>query len=57
MQAIREFAQTFNKKSAVVMEEARQTLLDVSEGANKITMKFDPRAVSTRPPRRQVPRR
>src|SRR5579862_1084695 len=27
MRTIREFAQTFNKKSAVVMEEARQTLL------------------------------
>ena len=58
MQAIREFAQTFDKKSATVMEEARQTLLDVSEGANKITMKFDPQAVGTpRPPRRQVPQR
>ena len=58
MQAIREFAQTFDKKSATVMEEARQTLLDVSEGANKITMKFDPQAVGTpRPPRRQVPKR
>src|ERR1700689_4095826 len=42
MQSIREFAQTFDKKSATVMEEARQTLLDVSESANKITMKFDP---------------
>jgi phospholipid/cholesterol/gamma-HCH transport system substrate-binding protein len=57
MRAIREFAQTFNKKSAIVIEEARQTLLDVSEGANKITTKFDPQAVSPRPPRRQTPRR
>lgn len=59
MREIREFAQTFDKKSAVVMDEARQTLLDVSEGANKITMKFDPRAAisSPRPPRRQAPRR
>lgn len=59
MRQIHEFARTFDKKSGVVMEEARQTLLDVSEGANKISMKFDPRAaVSTpRPPRRQVPRR
>jgi len=57
MQAIREFAQTFNKKSATVMEEARQTLLDVSESANKITMKLDPQAGSPRPPRRQVPQR
>jgi hypothetical protein len=42
-----------------VIEEARQTLLDVSEGANKITAKFDPQAVinNPRPPRRQVPQR
>jgi len=59
MKAIREFAQTFDKKSAVVIEEARQTLLDVSESANKITAKFDPQAAgaSPRPPRRQVPQR
>lgn len=57
MRTIREFAQTFNKKSAVVMEEARQTLFDVSEGANKITAKFDPQTAGPRPPRRQVPQR
>ena len=59
MQAIREFAQAFNKKSAVVINEARQTLLDVSEGANKITAKLDGQAVagSPRPPRRQAPPR
>ncbi|HET7886609.1 MAG TPA: MlaD family protein [Bradyrhizobium sp.] len=59
MQTIREFAETFNKKSAVVMEEARRTLLDISEGANKVTLKIDPQAVSTapRPPRRQNPQR
>jgi phospholipid/cholesterol/gamma-HCH transport system substrate-binding protein len=54
---IREFAQTFDKKSGIVIEEARQTLLDVSESANKITAKFDPQAVSPRPPRRQAPQR
>ena len=57
MRAIREFAQTFNRKSATVMEEARQTLLDVSENANKITVKLDPKAGSPRPPRRQAPQR
>jgi phospholipid/cholesterol/gamma-HCH transport system substrate-binding protein len=59
MREIREFAHTFDKKSAIAMEEARQTLLDVSEGANKITLKFDPQAAigSPRPPRRQAPRR
>lgn len=57
MREIREFAHTFDKKSAVVMEEARQTLVDVSEGANKITAKFNPQAAVSgpRPPRRQTP--
>jgi len=54
---IREFAQTFDKKSGIVIEEARQTLLNVSEGANKIASKIDPQAVSQRPPRRQTPPR
>jgi phospholipid/cholesterol/gamma-HCH transport system substrate-binding protein len=44
---IRQFAQTFDKKSGIVIEEARQTLLDVSEGANKITSKFAPQAVGS----------
>jgi phospholipid/cholesterol/gamma-HCH transport system substrate-binding protein len=55
MQSIREFAQAFDKKSASVMDEARQTLLDVSEGANKVTLKLDPQAVGPHPPRRQAP--
>jgi len=60
LQAIREFAETFTKKSGIVMEEARHTLLDISEGANKVTLKFNPQAVSApqpRPPRRQAPQR
>jgi phospholipid/cholesterol/gamma-HCH transport system substrate-binding protein len=57
LREMREFAQTFDKKSGIIIEEARQTLLDVSESANKITSKFDPQAVSPRPPRRQVPQR
>jgi phospholipid/cholesterol/gamma-HCH transport system substrate-binding protein len=57
LREMREFAQRFDKKSGIVIEEARQTLLDVSESANKITSKFDPQAVSPRPPRRQAPQR
>jgi len=57
LRSIREFARTFDKKSGIVIEEARQTLLDVSENANKITAKIDPQAVSPRPPRRQTPQR
>ena len=58
MQTIRGFAETFNKKSAVVIEEARRTLLDVSESANKVAAKIDPQAAgSRRLPRRQTPQR
>ena len=57
MREMRELARTFDKKSGIVIEEARQTLLDVSESANKITSKFDPHAGGPRPPRRQAPQR
>jgi len=46
VQSIRELAESFNKKSAVTMEEGRRTLLDVSDAAVKLTRKFDPQAVS-----------
>jgi phospholipid/cholesterol/gamma-HCH transport system substrate-binding protein len=55
VQSIRELAESFNKKSATVMEEGRRTLLDISESAVKVTRKFDPQAVSggnPPPPRR-----
>ena len=53
VQSIRELAESFNKKSATVMEEGRRSLLDVSEAAVKFTRKIDPQAVSggTRPRR------
>jgi phospholipid/cholesterol/gamma-HCH transport system substrate-binding protein len=41
MRAIREFAETFDKKSATVIEEARHTLFDLSQAAVKVTRKFD----------------
>ena len=46
MKSLREMAESFNKKSATVMEEGRRSLLDVSEAAVKLTRKFDPQAVS-----------
>ena len=46
VQSIRELAESFNKKSATVMEEGRRTLLDISEAAVKLTRKIDPQAVS-----------
>jgi phospholipid/cholesterol/gamma-HCH transport system substrate-binding protein len=60
LKEIREFAQTFNKKSAIVIEEGRRTLLDISESAIKVTRKFDPQAVDVeapRPPRKPNPKR
>jgi phospholipid/cholesterol/gamma-HCH transport system substrate-binding protein len=38
---IRELAESFNKRSAVFMEEGRRSLLDLSEAASKVTRKFD----------------
>jgi phospholipid/cholesterol/gamma-HCH transport system substrate-binding protein len=60
MKDIREFAETFNKKSAIVMEEGRRTLLDISQSAIQVTRKFNPQAGeddNPPPPRRPNPRR
>jgi phospholipid/cholesterol/gamma-HCH transport system substrate-binding protein len=46
VKTIRELADSFNKKSGIVMEEGRRSLLDISEAAVKVTRKFDPQAVS-----------
>ena len=45
IKTLRELAESFNKKSAAVMEEGRRSLLDVSQAAIKVTRKFDPQAV------------
>jgi phospholipid/cholesterol/gamma-HCH transport system substrate-binding protein len=60
MKSIREFAETFDKKSAAVIEEGRRTLLDISQSAVKVTRKFDGQAGegdNPAPPRRPNPRR
>jgi len=60
VKSIREFAETFNKKSGAFIEEGRRSLLDISEGAVKVTRKFDPQAVSggnPPPPRKPNPKR
>jgi phospholipid/cholesterol/gamma-HCH transport system substrate-binding protein len=41
VKTIRELADSFNKRSAVFMEEGRRSLLDISEAAGKVTRKFD----------------
>jgi phospholipid/cholesterol/gamma-HCH transport system substrate-binding protein len=60
MKSIREFAETFDKKSAAVIEEGRRTLLDISQSAVKVTRKFDGQAGegdNPAPPRRPNPKR
>jgi phospholipid/cholesterol/gamma-HCH transport system substrate-binding protein len=55
VKSIRELAESFNKKSGVLMEEGRRSLADISESANKVTRKFDPQGASDdnpRPPRK-----
>ena len=44
VKSIRELAESFNKRSAVFMEEGRRSLVDISEGARKVTRKFDGQA-------------
>ncbi len=58
VKALREMADTFRLKSDKLMEESRQTLLDVSEAANNMTRKIDPAALPrTAPPRRAQQKR
>jgi phospholipid/cholesterol/gamma-HCH transport system substrate-binding protein len=60
VRSIREMAESFNKKSGVVMEEGRRTLLDISQAAIKVTRKFDPQAAGADnppPPRRPTQQR
>jgi phospholipid/cholesterol/gamma-HCH transport system substrate-binding protein len=58
VKALREMADTFKLKSAKLMEEGRQTLIDVSEAANNMTRKIDPAALPpAAPPRRPQQKR
>lgn len=60
LKSVRETADGFRHKSAKVMEEARQTLADLSEAANNMSDKLAPRATSGPPPapaRRPMPKR
>jgi phospholipid/cholesterol/gamma-HCH transport system substrate-binding protein len=60
VKSIRELADSFNKRSGAFMEEGRRSLLDISQGAVKVTRKFDPEAVSgdnPPPPRKPHQRR
>jgi phospholipid/cholesterol/gamma-HCH transport system substrate-binding protein len=58
VKALREMADTFRQKSDRLMEESRQTLLDISEAANNMTRKIDPAAMPpAAPPRRPQQKR
>ena len=60
VKSIREMAESFRHRSATVMEEARQTLLDVGETANKMSQKLAPQAAEGAPtagPQRQGTKR
>ncbi len=50
VKSIRELAESFNKRSAIFMEDGRRTLFDISQAANKIDRKFVPQAASTPAP-------
>jgi phospholipid/cholesterol/gamma-HCH transport system substrate-binding protein len=52
VKSIHELADSFNKRSGTIMEEARHTLADLSEAANGMTRKLNPEAVVPAPPRR-----
>jgi len=60
LKSIRETADGFRHKSATVMEEARQTLLDLGDTANKMSQKLEPQptgAAQTGAPHRQGTKR
>ena len=50
LKSIRELAESFNKRSAVFMDEGRRTLLDISEGASRLDRKIDPQAAGRNTP-------
>jgi phospholipid/cholesterol/gamma-HCH transport system substrate-binding protein len=59
VKSIRELAESFNKRSAIFMEDGRRTLLDISMAANKVDRKFVPQAAggATPPPASSGPKR
>jgi phospholipid/cholesterol/gamma-HCH transport system substrate-binding protein len=59
VKGLRELAETMKKKSASFIEDGRRTLLDISDGANRMSGKFDPQGApaAPRPPRKPPQRR
>jgi phospholipid/cholesterol/gamma-HCH transport system substrate-binding protein len=55
LKSLRELARSFDKSSAVWIEEGRRSLLDISEGALQVGRKFEPQAAvdgNSAPPRK-----
>jgi len=50
VKSIRELAESFNKRSAIFMEDGRRSLFDISQAANKVDRKFVPQAASAPAP-------
>ena len=59
LKEIHEFADTYRQKTDVLIDQSRRSLLDISDAANNISRKLDPRAAaaSPPPPRQPLPRR
>lgn len=59
VKSFRELVDSFRHKSAKVMDDSRQTLLDISDGANAMSSKIEGRPVVSAPaaPPRRGPRR
>jgi phospholipid/cholesterol/gamma-HCH transport system substrate-binding protein len=57
VKSIRELAESFNKHSAVFIEDGRRTLFDISQAANKVDRKFVPEAASAPAPVGPSPKR
>jgi len=53
VKSLREMADTFRQKSDHLMEESRQTLIDISEAANNMTRKMNPAATPAAAPQRR----
>jgi phospholipid/cholesterol/gamma-HCH transport system substrate-binding protein len=57
VKSIRELAESFNKRSAIFMEDGRRNLFDISQAANKVDRKFVPQAASAPAPAGPGPKR
>jgi phospholipid/cholesterol/gamma-HCH transport system substrate-binding protein len=57
LKSLHELAESFNKRSAVFLEEGRRTLLDIDESAIKVTRKLDGQPAAADAPALPGPRR